>query len=333
MSVIPLSAYDAAAMGVETGNLKADAKLRSGIKGKSLVGSVDSPASQVSNLFTPQSYFDNTLLQQAILAQPPNEAIVASTAKEENADGYSVGLHPSSETPIAIKFKTGGQQGQSSVYTLKPGQTLTPQGIGFDGEAGKFSGFKWGLPFGWLGGGSATLVVMRTHDAKVNWLDRSEIIFQRQRIKILAPADVPASTALPYNWPSRFPWSQAVFGSNNFSQRGRPSLAVTPTRTTMMLRLANLAATATMRAYFIGTDSYAIDSTGAVSLTDAPPAIDVVWGTWASIASANYATQYQSQILTGESERYVANGGAVVFVSSDSSLQGQYVDVVRYGKL
>lgn len=332
MRIQPLSQFDAAALGVETTSPSGSAQLRAGIRGRSIVGDVNAPAVQISGFFSYQSYFDDTLLQRAILSQAPNEPIVASTLTQLNVNGYGLGLHPSSETPVAVRFFAGGQQGASSTYTLKPGQVIRPQGKGL--EPGQFSGFEWGLPFGWLGGGNATIIVLRTADAKTDWLDRSEIIFHRARFPIYAPADVPASTALPYNWPTRFPWEQAVQGANAFSQRGTSQLATSPTRVALMLRLATLANPATMRIYFVGTDCFAMDSTGVVDLAAVPPGVDVVWGTWASVASANYASQYQVQMLTGEIERFGANNGAALFVANGSAdLEDEFVDVVRYGKL
>ncbi len=327
--VRPLSQYDAMALGVSTKGPKA-----AGIKGRSAAGESDAPAFELTGLFTFQSYFDDTLAETAILAQPSNEPIVPSTLSDPiQVSGYGIGLHPSSECPVAVRFQTGAQQGASPTYRLKPGQVIRPHGS-MGGQPGSFSGLQWGLPFGWLGGGSATLVVLRTPDAEVFWTDGPEIIFHRIRLEIVAPGNVPAAANVPLNWPKRFPWPNATFGANAILQSGQPALAVTPTRTAMRLRLDVLAAPATMRVLFCGTNDFAQDSAGAVSLADVAAA-EVTWGTWDQAGVATLTTQYQTQMLTGQFERFAAdNGGVVLFESSGAgALDTNYVDIVRYGRL
>jgi len=301
-----------------------------GVRGITSSGNSDAPAVEISYQFITQSYFDSTLLEKAILPQAPNEQIVSSTKQQTGQAGYALGLHPSSQTPIAVQFKSGQQQGSSAVFRLKPGEVIRPFGEP-GGQPGRFSGFEWGLPFGWLGGGSVSLILFRTADAKVDWLDRSEIVFHRTRMAIIAPAAVPASTALRFNWPTRFPWPKALQGANSMTQKGAPALAVTPTRTVMSLR-GDLAAAATMRMYFIGSDEFAEASDGTIGLVDAL-GYDVTWGTWASVASANYATQNQFQFMGPEVFRIGANQGSVILVDKGATLAGKFVDVVRYGVL
>lgn len=301
-----------------------------GVRGLALSGNVDAPAIEISEQYTLQSYFDSTLLQAAILRQAQNEPIVRTTMKSYDLAGYALALHPSSETPVAVQFKGGQQQGGSAVFRLKPGEVLRP--FGTPGAPGKFSGFDMGLPFGWLGGGVATVMVLRTADSYVEWLDRSEVIYHRTRMPIYQPAAVPAT--LPYNWPNRFPWPFATSGTYALSQRGRPALAVKPTRTLLRLRTANLAGAAVMRAYMVGTDAFAEQSDGTIDATDVS-AYDMVWGLWTSVASANFATQYQTQFISDEFARLSANSGAMMFVdaSGSAALTGLFVDVVRYGEL
>lgn len=300
-----------------------------GLRGVALSGNVDAPAVEVAAKFQFQSYFDDTLGAQAILRQAPNEQIVRSTKRTEELAGYAVGLHPSSQTPVAISFRGGQQQGSSATLRLKPGEVIRP--FGSPDAPGKFSGFDWGLPFGWLGGGNALLVVFRTDDASVDWVDRSEVIFHRTRVQVLAPAAVPV--APEFNWPTRFPWPKASFGTQALSQSGTPVLAVNPTRIAMTLRLANLVASETMRVYLIGSDEWAELDDGTIDLTETV-AYDVVWGTWASVASANFATQYQTQFLPAELFKFGANEGGVIFVDANAgALVSAYVDVVRYGVL
>lgn len=329
----PLSAYDAAALGVETSS-KAGLL---GVNGRTAGGANDAPASEISGVFAYQSYFDDTLLQRAILAQPPNQPIVPSTLQSLDQAGYAIGLHPSSQTPVAIQFKSGAQGGQSTTMILKPGELLRPHGLGGSSRnnPGQFSGFNYGLPFGWLGGGSYRLIVMKTADATVKWIDHVELIFHRQRLQIYAlnKAPVPSQATLNYNWPLYFPWPQAIQGANALTQRGQPAIAVQPTRTAMMLRLATLADASTMRCMFVGTDDFAQDAAGAIQLSDVPAAVDVVWGTWTSLAVVNYLSQYPTQMFSGELERFQAPNGSVIAVTSDAELEGQFVDVVRYGRL
>lgn len=300
-----------------------------GVRGIPATGNSDAPAVEVIDQFQYQSYFDDTLGARALLRQPPGEQIVPSTLSQVNISGYAVGLHPSSEAPVAVQFKKGEMQGDSPVYHLKPGQVIRP--FGFNGKPGRFSGFDYGVPFGWLGGGAVTLVVFRTEDATVEWLDRSEVIFHRMRLPILQPAAVPA--AVVPNWPTRFPWPGAAIGSTAVSQAGKPILSVNPTRILLSLRTA-LAAAATMRVYLIGTDAFGENSAGNIDLTDVR-AYDVVWGTWANIASANFATQLQVQEVGEIITRLGAQEGGVFLVdaSGTTALNGMYVDIVRYGVL
>ncbi len=310
-----------------------------GILGQSVTGKTDSPVIQDVATFPFQSYFSSTLLEKAILAQPQGEQIVPSTKKTSSVAGYAVGLHPSSQCPIAITYVKGAQSGDSGVIVLKPGMIVRPNGEqwGKDGisKDGRFSGFQWGLPFGWLGGGNATIVVFRTSDAKVDWRDRSELIFHRQRIAIAQPADVPASTALLENWPTAFPWARAVQGANAIPQGGKPILSLKPTRIAMSLR-ADLANPATLRMFFIGSTEFSQLSTGVEDLTAAPVAYDITFGTWASVAAANYPTQYQFQFLPVEAFRLSSINGAMVLVDVAGVFAGPeptYVDIIRYGEL
>lgn len=302
-----------------------------GIRGQAVTGKSDAPVIQITNQYAFQSYFDNTLLEKALLYQAQGEPIVRSTLKTESIAGYAVGLHPSSQAPVAISFKKGSQSTDSGAVVLKPGQIVRPNGEQAN-QDGRFSGFDYGLPFGWLGGGSVTLVVFRTADAKVKWLDRSEVIFHRQRVLILAPAAVPASTALLPNWPVSFPWISAKQGANAIPQGGQPILAVKPTRVAMALS-ADLAAPADMRMYFVGSTEFNQGSNGQELLTGIPVAYDVTWGTWASLASANFAQQKQFQFLPIEAWRLSSLKGSMIPVAVDASLIGLYVDIIRYGEL
>lgn len=350
LRIRPLSQYDAAALGVDTQAPSAARALKSGIKGRAPTGEVNAPAYEVSQTFIYQSYFDDDLAERAILPQPANQPIVPSTKNEKPiaTAGYGVALHPSSETPVAIQFDTGGQQGRSATYRLKPGEVLYPFGRpDGKGHNGQFSSFSWGLPFGWLGGGSANLIILRTADARVNWpSDHNEIVYHR--IRLLIQPDVAALNALatanfyngPLNWPQRFPWPAARSGLNTLSQRGQPALAVTPTRTAMALQDtgASFPTPSTMRAFFIGADVWAQQADGSIDLSNAK-FTDVTWGTFTLAAGivAPFSGAQETQIVTGELERIACNAGAVVLApadfTADIQLVGKHVDFVRYGRL
>lgn len=351
----PLSSADLRSMGISApGSAAKQAErvdaARIATQGKPLSGAVKAPAYEVSDVFSFQSYFDDTLMERALFRQSPNEPIVASTLSDPvQTAGYGLALTPSSETPVAVQFDTGAQQGQSPTYRLKPGEVVRPEGKA-DGRPGFFTGFKWGLPFGWLGGGSATLVVLRSPDAEVRWAtDHNEIVYHRIRLPIWDPTDVafPAAAGLytgPINWPQRFPWPFAQFGTSSLTQRGQPGLAVMPTRTALSLRLATVTLAAApadgvFRMYWVGADVWAqsgpnASGVGTISLADVR-ATDQIWGTWVQQAGAPapFNSAYQTLLLTGEAERYAANAGALLMASLDPQLQGEFVDIVRYGRL
>ena len=295
-----------------------------------LIRQTGAPAQPLSRVFAYQSYFDNTLLSRAILPQNTNDPIVASTMKREQIPGYSLGLHPSSQTPVAVQFTLGGQTTSSQAIVLSPGQIVRPHGLPRNVQDGSFSGFTWGLPFGWLGGGLATLIVFPSADADASWQGRPEILFHRQRIQIEDLAALPANA--DKNWPLRFPWEEAVSGSASSLQQGSPVIAVEPTRTILRLRLGTLAAAADMRIIYQETQDFDLDSAGAVIATPVT-AYDVTWGTWASVGAGNLGTQYQMLSLQDQGWRLGADLGGVTFASSAASLIDQYVDVCRYGKL
>jgi hypothetical protein len=296
---------------------------------------ISAPVSQISRQFLFQSYFDDTLLEKALLEQSANEPIVQSTSKEEQIPGYAIGLHPSSQTPVAIEFRVGGQPSSSHAITLKPGQIVRPHGQPRGGGPGQFSGFRWGLPFGWLGGGMAHLLVFQTSDSDVLWPGNPEVIFHRTRMQILDPAALPATRA-PINWPMRFPWINAVRGATSINQRGQPNIGIVPTRVLMTLRLDTLAAPADMRLAFQGTNDFGLDAAGVII-----PAETVgfhhTWGTWAPPAggAGNLATTFQVDFLAERGMRLAADDGGVALIdmSVGGDLIDAFVDVVRFGTL
>lgn len=333
-----LSAYEQAALGIETQGRPASQAVSSGVRGVPITGEQNAPALEITEIFPYQSYFDDALGAAAILPAPPNEGIIPSTFKEVNLSGYAVGLHPSSETPIAVRFKTGAQQGASPIFRLKPGEVLRPHGRpNGDASSGQFSGIEWGLPAGWLGGGAANLILFRTADAHVNWIDHAEVAFYRTRMPIVAPANVPAAAVAAKNWPGRFPWAFAKFGTTNLNQRGRAALSLQPTRTLLRLREVSLANPTDVRVMFFGADVLAQDGTvptPVVDLTDVG-FFDMTWGSFSQPAgSAGLSLlAMPTQMLTGQIERISCNVGGIVMMALAADLEGSFVDLVRYGKL
>lgn len=290
-------------------------------------GSLDQPVGPAMSRirsFLYQSYFSNGLGPNAILAQPTNSSgFVISTVVEEQIQGYGIALHPDSECPVAIQFR-GGSGGDSGTFLLKPGQVIRPSGR----DGGSFDGFKWGLPFGWLGGGLAHLVVLLTPDAKVDFPSgRPELVFHRQRITVLAP-DAPFPTKP--NWPVRFPWPSEIASLSGVlvDQRGNPLVAVEPTKVFLRLRNDALAATSSMRIVWQATDPLDQDFSG-IPGTDLSY-IDV---TWPAITVSPPAAYPLIALETGE----IDLGGDVAIVAfydiAGGGLTGARVDVVRYGVL
>lgn len=299
---------------------------------RQFVPNTRAPAQMLSYQFAYQSYFDQTLLQKAIASQPRNNPIVSP--QESGLNGFGVGLHPSSETPIAIQFASNGGGGGSTVYVLKPGQVIYP---GKD----SFSGFTWGLPFGWLGGGVATLMVFQAKEAIVEWSDDNEVCFHRATFAIKQPADLTAAGSFNNavkNWPMRFPWENAVQGSSSIDQKGSPLVMIArPTKVIMALRGAtSLAAAASMRIIFQATNDLSIDSTGAPSTTPSPVFEDVVWPLFSSYGtSGNLASQNPIIVREQGVARLSADEGGIclVDVGGAAALNGLFVDIARYGKL
>lgn len=325
-------------------NFRAAAAGQPIIKTHGILPDTKSPGVQLTNLFKYQSYYDSTLLEAAMLEQSLNEPIVRSTLRRENVGGYSFGLHPSSQTLIAIQPILGGQKESPQAVVLRPGQIYRPNGRPTD-EPGFFSGFNWGLPFGWLGGGLATLYVFPSADADVAWPGNAEILFHRQRMLVYGPsnaASIPGGVGTgraPYNWPLRFPWPNAVRGATQLSQRGSPSVSISdPTRIMMSLRTPALANPVSMRIYFQSTNDLDLDSAGAPILTQVR-FIDYVWGSYAApnaalgVNAPNFVTQFPVAELTGEICRLAADDGGILLWDDSDTLTGLFVDIARYGKV
>ncbi len=298
----------------------------------SILPDTDSPGVAVTSLFNYQSYFDSTLLQKALLLQSTNEPIVDSTKLRAEIGGYSFGLHPSSQTPIAIQPRVGGSAAAPQAVILHPGQIYRPHGRTHGNASGNFSGFDWGLPFGWLGGGVATLYVFPSSDADVAWPGNAEVIYHRQRMVIVNAATLP--TDAPKNWPLRFPWTRAARGASSIPQSGAAIISIAePTRNMMVLRSASLAAPADMRMVIQESNDFGLDSTGAVIAAEA--LFDTVtWGSYAAAGGAgNLSTQYPVVQYDGPLVRLAADDGGVTLQDMTGTLVGLFVDVTRYGRI
>lgn len=327
-----LSAY----FGAATGQVSAQGQTN-------VLPDTESPVVTLSRLYPYQSYFDSTLLERAIVQQNPQDPIATLTKEDLQLPGYGIGLHPSSETPVAVQLRTGGKSATSSPLVLKPGMIYFPSGT----ERGYgFSGFTFGLPFGWLGGGMATLVIYQMPSSKSAYDTNAEVIFHRQRLKIFQPADLVAPPAgagqvskAPYNWPMRFPWVEAVRGAAGISQRGQSTFSVVkPTKVMVALRGINgLPANANVRLIFQATDDFTRDPNNLVTLTD-PLFQDITFPAYTSLGAAGDLATQNSVILLNHDQpttRLAANNGGVVAVDATGvgGLAGCFLDVVRYGHL
>jgi hypothetical protein len=297
------------------------------------------PGVSVSARFPFQSYFDSVFLERALLQQSRNEPIVNSLTPTVGAktpaittgiSGYTFGLHPSSQTPVAVQPLVGGQPTSAQPIILKPGQIYRPHGKPHM-KNGNFSALRWGIPFGWLGGGLATLYIFPSADADVAWPGNKEVIFHRQRAQILSCAGAPA--AAPSNWPTIFPWLAAARGAAPIDQAGASIISLEPTRTLMSLRLGTLAAPAEMRVQIQGSDDFDLNASFA---TD-PAAFRFVpytWGTYVPCAGVSYPVVEAPTEWTrlGCNNDDSANGFVLTTVAG-TPIENAFVDIVRYGRL
>lgn len=297
----------------------------------------------LARFFSYQSYFSNTLLHLAVRDQGVGSSFARDDIQEENIAGYGVGLLPSSETPLAVEFKRADAAGGTATLVLKPGQVVYPFGRS---PSARFEGVRWGLPYGWLGGGLATLVVITSPEAVLDWpKDDHEVIFHRQRVAIQAnDFDYEAITDWPQNWPTRFPslTTRRSGTAVTLTQSGQPVLHVQPTRTQLSLRLSGLAAPASMRCLLFGTEAFALSNATPPSIETQARIQDVTWGTQSAAYGVNIPGQYpvveyQSGMLVSLGcERALAVSGLYLIqgpAQEDGALSGMHVDVVRYGRL
>lgn len=284
-----------------------------------------------------QSYFDTALLQKALL--PQNGTIVGAPAPSgmltQQIGGVAMQLLPGSMTPIAIDFVLANGVPSSPVF-VKPGQIIRP---------GRFSSFQWGLPFGWLGGGVATLLIAQNAESDFGASASAEVVIHRQRMLIQAPNAGPLTLAP--NWPIRFPWPGAISGATGGGPQGQLPVTgvVNPTKVMARLRMGTLGAGGGVTRFimfnideFDRAANYTVPTTGFAGACS----IDVQWQPWtqSGISVVNGAPPLEFQVqeidLTTPIARLGGDNCAVIVVdvtAAGTPLAGNYIDVVRYGGL
>lgn len=259
----------------------------------------------VRNVFALQSAPYGGGAEQQISAQPASEAIVPSTARLEQLPGRLLGLSPVSQCPIAVEFF--GKGAKTEAIILKPGQTVKP----FGGDW--FSEFRWGLPFGWLGGGVAYVGIAAADDGQIWWGGGDpEVMFHRVAFRFGSAFTNP-------NWPIRFPWPNArsLASGTSGAQGGQPVLALSGTRVLARLDTAvPLAAPGTMRVAIKNTDHFDDSVASWVE--------DVVWPMGVAYPIIEVGTPLAA--LGGDN--------AILSITDvDGNLAGLYVEFIRYGRL
>lgn len=304
---------------------------------------------QIKNFDFPwQSFFDSTQLGQALAVQPQNELIVPDTLQVVPTPGFGVGLHPDSQVPVAVKFKSNAGVADSQVTVLVPGQIVYPHGCA------PFSGFNVGLPFGWLGGGSAQLVIMKTPSAAVWWSFSSEVVIQRQRVVIQADGAAPTFSL---GLPTGFPWKNALrynptTPTQPFPQGADALISASPTRTEMKLRLAGagafpLAADALLLMLVKNSQAFDTGPGDPATLSGDVEAVPILFpksiGTAPYFPTAGFSFPVPGAALNPTAPLGYGNHSPGVLLAGDdatfcilnesgnANLTGLFVDIVRYG--
>jgi hypothetical protein len=285
-----------------------------------------------------QSFFDSTQLGQALATQPTNAPIVPSTLQRITAPGFGLGLHPDSQAPIAVTFKSNVGVSDSPTIILTPGQIVYPHGCA------PFSGFDVGLPFGWLGGGNVQLVIMKTPQAAVWWAPGAEVIIHRQRAQIQADGAGPTFAG---GLPLGFPWKNAKryntgTPSAPFDQSGQATISVVPTRVELKLRLNNLAADALVQ--LLVKNAQAFDQNADGTLTGETEMVPLLFpkvnGAFAYFPTIGYSFPVPGNQLAGTGQGghspgvLLAGDDATFALMNESGAGGvtnAFVDIVRYG--
>lgn len=286
-----------------------------------------------------QSFFDSTQLGQALAVQSPNDLIVADTLNTIPTPGFWAGLHPDSQVPVAVKFKSSAGVNDSQVMILTPGQIVKPHGCA------PFSGVDVGLPFGWLGGGSAQIVIGKTPAADVWWSFSSEVVIQRQRVIIQADGNNPTFSL---GLPTGFPWKNALrynatTPTQPFPQGAQAAIAASPTRTELKLRLTALAADALVVMLVKNSQAFDTSQGSPATLSGEAEAIPILFPkivggfayyptvgfsfpvTGAQVAAAGQGDHLPGVLLAGDDATF-----CIMNESGNGALTGAAVDIVRY---
>jgi hypothetical protein len=301
-------------------------------------------ANQLTKTFDYQSYFDSTLLEKAVLPQAPNNPIIQSTLEQQQLSGRAIGNHPDSQTPVAVVFSGDGRQSGSAIHLIPPGAIVRPAGSNLSDQSA-FQSFSWGLPFGWLGGGTATIVVFQTPEAWASWNPRPQILFHRFRAQIYAPGGLPAAGSLssswPRNWPMRFPSLLTRRSATSIPQGGAPQIAISQPGQVMFSLQTTLGSQSQMKALFYHTTDFSDELAAQPTPIPLQSVEFAVPARTPYVYTAGY-TEYTmfegpaalSRIgCDGKNTSIATLTAGVVFVSDDPALQGQYIDVARYGYL
>lgn len=274
-------------------------------------------------IFPLQSFFSSTNFAQALVVQTRGSGIVLGDTKPD-VKGEFIGLAPNSQTPIAFRpLSVDGKVGGQTIV-LTPGQVMRM----------RINGFEWGLPFGWLGGGLATLVVSNNEQAYINWPQQKvEVLLQRFRAQIQADGS-PATRTFITTQPNRFPWPSAQRADVAVtSQAGQPTLAPEPTRISLRLRVNNLAAPADMRILTQANDDLDIGSDGLTPGTTDFTYVDV---TFPAAPAGIAAVGFPVVEIVGVPARIGGDIAAVALVDltgAAATLTNQFVDILRYGRV
>lgn len=282
-----------------------------------------------------QSYFDITKSadvvaggERAILSQQIGEPIIPSTRVEEATAGYGVINYPSSEAPLAVQFLLAGNGSSAQTFIVKPGEMYISKQ--------RFDSIRYGLPFGWLGGGSVQLRILQSEEDLPIVQGIPEIVFHRIRVPIRAVGDNPA-TVSP-NWPQRFPWINAFDFLGN-SQKGQPLLSVSPTKTVLRLRKAALAAGARMRLLVLKSDDLDLGSDGATldAIQTSGSWVDIQWP---AIAASGFkiggvaTAEFPVTTIDSNTTRVSGDNAVMVLIDMDGTIgSGTPVDIERFGTL
>jgi hypothetical protein len=292
-------------------------------------------------IFDYQSFHDTTQLSAALQAQAVSQSRILpvqqngiSKPLNEQVTGVGFALHPSSQTPVAVApNRDGGGSGGSAVI-LKPGQVYYP--------GGEFRSFDWGLPYGWLGGGLAQLLVICEKDADLFWTTEPEVIFHRVTLPIYETAANPAN--ISPNWPMRFPWPNAISNSTGaaVAQGDQPALVVVPTRTVLRPRLTSLAGALNLRLSMWQTEDLDYEFGGLLN----GPAVtgSYIDTSWAAFVNSGFTingaavVEWPEKSLPIDVMPRIAGDNAIVAVIDTANALAavplqRFIDVVRYGRI